>query len=200
MTNHRLKKELLAQGASADEAENLARLAEQLAAVKPRGLSARAKQRMYDELPIHTSKARRPMFRLAMGGSLAAAMALLALLVLPGILRPDSPAQPDKDDVSSLVQPVETELQELDMQIEELQQQPTINEAELQEAEQKYQRTFERLKNNYQNRKEFKNYDWNKWHRNFRTQHNDKNPNKNNREEENRKRQNTNLENNYRQN
>lgn len=166
MTDRRLKKELLEQGASTNEAENLARLAGQLAAAKPRGLSARAKQRIYDELPIGAPKKRRPVFRWAFAGSLAAATALLALLILPGMLQPKT-APTDEKDVRSLVQPVETELQELDMQIEELQQQPTVNEAELKEAEKKYERTLERLKNNYQNRKEFKNYDWNKWLRDW---------------------------------
>lgn len=168
----RLHKELLEQGASANEAENLARLAEQLSAAKPRGLSARAKQRMYDQLPINAPKERRPMLRWAMGGSLVGAMAMLALLILPGMLQSGNTAQPDKNDVRTLVQPIETELQELDMQVEQLQQQPTVDEVELQEAEEKYQRTFERFKNRYQNREEFKDYDWNKWRRNFQKRDN----------------------------
>lgn len=200
MTDKRLKKELLAQGASKNEAENLTRLAEQLSVVKPRGLSARAKQRILDQLKIDTPKERHPIFRwTALGGSLAGAMTLIALLILPGMLQPKT-APTNENDVRSLIQPVEDELKQLDMEIEQLQQQPTVTEVELKEAEEKYERTLRELKNKHQNRKEFKNYDWNKWRRDFPTQYNDKSPDKNNREEVTRKRQNTNSENNYRQN
>lgn len=200
MTDKRLKKELLAQGASKNEVENLTRLAEQLSAVKPRGLSAHAKQRILDQLKIDPPKERRPIFRwAALGGSLTGAMALIALLILPGMLQPKT-APTNENDVRSLIQPVEDELKQLDMEIEQLQQQPTVTEAELKEAEEKYERTLRDLKNKHQNRKEFKNYDWNKWRRDFPTQYNDKSPDKNNREEVTRKRQNTNSENNYRQN
>ena len=200
MTDKRLKKELLAQGASKNEAENLTRLAEQLSVVKPRGLSAHAKQRILDQLEIDPPKERRPIFRwAALGGSLTGAMALIALLILPGMLQPKT-APTNENDVRSLIQPVEDELKQLDMEIEQLQQQPTVTEVELKEAEEKYERTLRELKNKHQNRKEFKNYDWNKWRRDFPTQYNDKSPDKNNREEVTRKRQNTNSENNYRQN
>ncbi|MBX6334975.1 hypothetical protein IRY61_06600, partial [Candidatus Saccharibacteria bacterium] len=196
MTDKRLKKELLAQGASKNEVENLTRLAEQLSAVKPRGLSAHAKQRILDQLKIDPPKERRPIFRwAALGGSLTGAMALIALLILPGMLQPKT-APTNENDVRSLIQPVEDELKQLDMEIEQLQQQPTVTEAELKEAEEKYERTLRDLKNKHQNRKEFKNYDWNKWRRDFPTQYNDKSPDKNNREEVTRKRQNTNSENN----
>lgn len=163
MKDRRLTKDLRAQGASSNEAKNLASLASQLTAVKPRGLSARAKQRLYNQLPFDEPK-ERPVFRWAMAGSLVGAMALLALVFLPGMLRTES-TQPEENDVRTLVQPIETELQQLDMQVEELQQQPTINEAELKEAEKRYQRKFEDFRRRYQDSRQFRNYDWNKWQR-----------------------------------
>ena len=164
-----LRKELLKEGAGSNEAESLAQLAQQLSAARPRGLSAHAKQRLYNRLPFDEPK-ERPVFRWAMAGSLAGAMALLVLVFLPGAFR-TNPAQPNENDVRALVQPVETELQELDMKVEELQQQGTIDEAQLQEAEKQYDTKLEDLKKRYQNNERFRNYDWSKWYRN-RQNHN----------------------------
>lgn len=163
-----VRKELLQEGASKNEAESLARLAEQLAAAKPRGLSARAKQHMYDELPFNMPT-EHPVFRWAMAGSLAGAMALLAFIFLPGTLHRNA-APADDSSTQALIQPVETQLQELDTQIEQLQQQPDVDEAQLQQTEDKYQRTLDNFKKKYQNNKQFKNYDWNKWQRNYQLQ------------------------------
>lgn len=161
-----IRKELMKEGAGHNEAESLARLGAQLHKARPRGLSAKAKQRIFDKLPLETpKKARQPIFRWALAGSLAGAMAIVGLLVLPSVLKPDT--MPYDDGVRTLVQPVESELKELEMEVVELQQQDTIDEAQLQEAEEKYQRTFEHYKRKYERDERFKNYDWDKWRRNF---------------------------------
>lgn len=166
-----LRKELLQEGASHNEAESLARLGAQLHRARPRGLSAKAKQRIFNELPLETpKKARQSIFRWALAGSLAGAVTLVALLVLPGVLKPDT--APADDGVRTLVQPVESELKELEMEVVELQQQDTIDEAQLQEAEEKYQRAFEHYKRKYERDERFKGYDWDKWRRDFKKRDN----------------------------